>query len=89
MDLVDQLSAYNPKPDQRYFTTRFVDGLSDSIRSIILVQRPYNLDTACTLALLQEEAHEPRRKEFWKSDAPSYTKPSPFRSALPLPHPPL
>lgn len=35
---------------------RFVDGLCDDIKSVIMVQRPSNLDTACSLALVQEEA---------------------------------
>jgi hypothetical protein len=35
---------------------KFIDGLRDDIKSIILVQRPYDLDIVCALALLQEEA---------------------------------
>jgi hypothetical protein len=59
--LVEQLLAYSPMPDQRYLTTRFVDGLHDSVRAIVLVKCPCDLDTACTLALLQEEAQGPLR----------------------------
>jgi hypothetical protein len=55
-DLYEQLKAYNPNPDKLYFTTRFVDGLCEDIRSVVMVSRPQDLDTACTLALLQEEA---------------------------------
>jgi hypothetical protein len=51
-ELIDQLDAYENLPDHRYYTTRFVDGLRDDIRAIILIQRPTDLDTACTLALL-------------------------------------
>jgi hypothetical protein len=34
------------------------------IKSVILVQRPSTLDTACALALLQEEADSSRRRDF-------------------------
>lgn len=54
-NLVDQLSAYESVADPLFFSTRFVDGLRDDIRAVVLVQRPSDLDTACTLALLQEE----------------------------------
>jgi len=65
-----------------------VDGLRDDIRSVILVPRPVDLDAACTLALLQEEALDPhRRKEIKRSDAP-LPKPAQTRGALPLPPPP-
>jgi len=50
--LVDQLVAYDLPPDALYFTTRFVDGLIDDIKSVIAVQRPSSFDTACSLALL-------------------------------------
>jgi hypothetical protein len=59
VNLIEQLFAYTPNPDHLAYTTRFVDGLRDDIRAIILVQRPKDLDSACTLALLQEEAVEP------------------------------
>jgi hypothetical protein len=36
-------------------TTRFVDGLRDEIKSVVVIQRPPDLDTACSLALLQED----------------------------------
>lgn len=54
--LVDHLSAYEANVDPLYYTMRFVDGLRDDIRSVIMVQRPSTLDTACSLALVQEEA---------------------------------
>jgi len=61
VDLIEQLSAYTPNPDTLSYTTRFIDGLCDDIRSVVLVQRPTDLDAACSLALLQEEAVEPTR----------------------------
>jgi hypothetical protein len=54
--LVDQVTAYAKGVDPLYFIIRFVDGLHPDIRAILIVQRQKTLDTACTLALLQEEA---------------------------------
>lgn len=54
--LMHQLTAYNRNLEPIYFVTKFVEGLKDEIRSAILLQRPQDLDTACSLALLQEEA---------------------------------
>jgi hypothetical protein len=54
--LTDQLIGYNKGVDPVYFVTRFIDGLKPELRAVLLVQRPQTLDTACTLALLQEEA---------------------------------
>jgi hypothetical protein len=52
-ELADQLLAYEHSASHnRYYTARFVDGLKDDIKSVVLVQRPYDLDTACCLALL-------------------------------------
>lgn len=51
-NLVDQLSAYESVADPLFFSTRFVDGLRDDIRVVVLVERLSDLDTACTLALL-------------------------------------
>jgi hypothetical protein len=52
--LVDQFTAYAKGQDPLYFITRFVDGLRPKIHAVLIVQRPKTLDTACTLALLQE-----------------------------------
>ena len=75
VDLVEQLSAYTPNPDHLYYSTRFIDGLRDDIRAIIIVQRPQDLDTACSLALWQEEALEPgRRRDVRRTDGFSLSK---------------
>jgi hypothetical protein len=47
--------AYKPDLDPTFFTTRFIDGLHPDLRATVLIQRPDNLDTAVSLALLQEE----------------------------------
>jgi hypothetical protein len=36
-------------------TNRFIDGLKDEIKAVVMMQRPVDLDTACSLAILQEE----------------------------------
>jgi hypothetical protein len=68
VELVDQLVAYE-SPYQRYYTAHFVDGLKDEIKSVILIQCPMDLDTACTLAVLQEEVDVARRREYRRSDS--------------------
>jgi hypothetical protein len=83
-ELVDQLIAYGHTTDPLYYSSRFVDGLRDDIRAMVLVQRPPSLDTACTLALLQEEVADlPRRRDYQRTDHyPSRSSP---RSTFPLP----
>lgn len=60
--LVDELTAYESRTDPLYYTMRFIDGLRDDIKSVIMVQRPSDLDTACALALVQEEAADATRR---------------------------
>jgi hypothetical protein len=55
-ELVDQLVAYEHSSNFLYYTTCFVIKLKDDVKSVVLVQRPADLNTAYTLALLQEEA---------------------------------
>lgn len=49
------MSAYEHELESLHYTTRFVDGLKPAIRAVVAVQMPPDLDTAYTLALLQEE----------------------------------
>jgi hypothetical protein len=46
---------YNSNYDDTYFVTCFVAGLKEEIRSMICLHRPKDVDTACALALIQEE----------------------------------
>jgi hypothetical protein len=73
--------------EHRYFTTRFVDGLKNEIKSVVLVQRPADLDTACALALLQEEAESAQRKDFKRTEFAFNPKPALASTPLPLPLP--
>jgi hypothetical protein len=60
--LVDQLNAYQHMSDPLYYTLKFVDGLRDDIKAVVMLQRPKDFDTAVVLAQLQEEASELGRK---------------------------
>jgi len=72
-----------------YYTIRFIDGLRPDIRATVLVQRPSTLDTACSLALLQEEVASPARpRDPCRPEAGFQWKPPPPRTPLPLPAPP-
>lgn len=88
-DLFEQLKAYNPNPDKLYFTTRFIDGLREDIRSVVLVAHPRDLDSVCTLALLQEEVlNQGNHKELKRSEASPFACTATIKGVLPLPPPP-
>jgi hypothetical protein len=52
------------------------------------VQRPLDLDTAFSLALLQEEANATHRHEYQRSDPPLKSRSNRAQVPLPLPLPP-
>lgn len=54
-ELIDQLAAYETQTDQLHYVTRFMEGLKPSVRLLVVVQLPQDLDTAYTIALVQEE----------------------------------
>jgi hypothetical protein len=56
--LINHLVSYSDTTHPYYFLTRFVEGPRADIRAVVMVQRPTDLDTACSLALLQEEVIE-------------------------------
>jgi hypothetical protein len=60
--LVDKLNAYQHMSDPLYYTMKFVDGLRDGIKAVVMIQRPKDFDTAAVLAQLQEEAGEMIKK---------------------------
>jgi hypothetical protein len=85
-ELVDQLSAYSSNTDPMYFTMRFIDGLRPEIKAIVLVLRPPDLDTACTITMLQEEANPLPPSRVARSGDWSATKSSSAtRPLLPAP----
>jgi hypothetical protein len=86
--LVDQLATYTSTTDPMYYTMRFIDGLRDDIKSIVLVQHPQDLDTAFVLSALQEEVGDThRRREFKRLESGFHSKP-PSKNPLPLLAPP-
>jgi len=68
---VHQLLTHDPYFNPAIITSRFVDGLKNEIKSVVLVHRPKDLDTASCLALLQEEvlvgfsSKEVRKQEIY------------------------
>lgn len=56
--LMHHLITYSKLTHPYLFLTQFVEGLRPDIRAVVLLQRPPDLDTACSLALLQEEVAE-------------------------------
>jgi hypothetical protein len=57
--LMHQILAHDPQFSVSAIVNRFIDGLAPEIRAIVLIHRPIDLDTAVSLALLQEELAQP------------------------------
>lgn len=53
--LVHRLLAHEGTLTPAMLTTRFIDGLRDDIRAVVIVQHPTELDTVCSFAFLQED----------------------------------
>lgn len=53
--LMNHMISYFELTHPCFFLTQFIEGLWADIRVVVLIQRPPNLDTACSLALLHEE----------------------------------
>jgi hypothetical protein len=58
------LAAYDSNPNPLYYAMRFVDGLKKEIKSVVMIQRPANLDSACALSLVQEEACDSGKRKI-------------------------
>ncbi|KAK3126898.1 hypothetical protein QOZ80_7AG0564790 [Eleusine coracana subsp. coracana] len=69
LELVDQLAAYESPTDPLYFAMHFVDGLKHEIKASVMIQRPSDLDDACALALVHEEAMETQSKPTFRGDS--------------------
>jgi len=54
-ELVHQILAHDAKFNSANVVNKFIAGLIDDIRVVVLIHRPESLDTASSLALLQEE----------------------------------
>jgi hypothetical protein len=64
--LIDQLNAYQSMSEPLYYTLKFVDGLRDDVKAVVMLQRPQDLDTAAILAQLQEEAGTLLKKKEYR-----------------------
>jgi hypothetical protein len=84
---VDQSTSYGHSTDPLYFTMCFIDGLKFDIKTVVLVQHPKDLDTAYSLALLQEDVSTTSPYITRKHDPGPFQKFTP-RAPLPLPPPP-
>jgi hypothetical protein len=70
---VDQLVAYESDANPLYYAMWFVDGVKEDIRKVVMIQRPGSLDSACALALVQEEANEStKKKEYIRFEPSAY-----------------
>jgi hypothetical protein len=82
--LMHQLLAHETQLTSSMITARFVDGLTDEIKSVVVIQRPSDLDTVCSLALLQEDILTTSgRKDGRKMEFKGFMKPHPRSSAVP------
>lgn len=54
-DLVHQIRAHDPAFNAALTTSRFIDGLREDIKAVVMIHKPVDLDAASSLALLQEE----------------------------------
>lgn len=71
-DLIHQLLIHTPNISHSVITNRFLDGLKDDIKVVVVVHRPQDLDAASSLALLQEEVcSEYSKREYKKFEASS------------------
>jgi hypothetical protein len=69
-NIVHQMLAHDPKFTAATITNRFIDGLRDDIKAVVLVHRPGNINAASSIALLQEETiKDPPKREYKKNDS--------------------
>lgn len=76
-ELMHHILAHNPAFDPIYFITQFLDGLKSEIRAVVMLHQPKDLESAFSLATLQEELleampqHEYRRRDGQQHRAPA------------------
>ena len=85
--IINHLSSYSDTIHPYYYLTRFVEELRADIRAVVLIQRSADLDTSCSLALLQEEVTE--SIQLSRSPPPMQrAADATLRLGVPLPLPP-
>lgn len=87
--IINHLTSYSDSIHPFFFLTRFVEGLRADIQAVVLVQRPPDFDTACSLALLQEKVADGVHGDRGHPTSSRPPEPPPRMGApLPLPLPP-
>lgn len=87
--LMHQLLDHDNNLTSAMITGRFVDGFREDIRAMIMIQRPPDLDTACALALLQEDVVQQHpRRDARRSNMGPVQRVTAKQQSLPLPSPP-
>jgi hypothetical protein len=81
---MDQIAAYETKPDPMHYTTRFLDGLKPVVRVLVAIHQPPDLDTAYSLALLYEELGE-GPPQLQSASSPSFPSRRPVSQFVPPP----
>lgn len=76
-EIMHQLLAHNPSFNPVFFTTQFLEGLKHEIHAGVVLHQPKDLDSAFSLASMQEELLDalPRR-EYRRQDVPQ-ARPAP------------
>jgi hypothetical protein len=70
-----QLLAHDPSVNPAFLTGKFIDGLKPEIRAVVVLHRPKDLDTASSLAILQEEVlSRSSCKEYKKLESPNVSR---------------
>lgn len=73
-ELMHHMLAHHASWEPLFFVTHFLDGLKDEIRAPVALQCPSTLDTAVSLACLQEELLESSRWHDTRRYDPSPTE---------------
>lgn len=86
--LLHQLLAHENQLNPTMITTRFVDGLKDEVKAVVIIQRPKDLDTTCALGLLQEVLSNMGKREFKRFESVSFARLPSRAGPMPLQLPP-
>lgn len=70
-----QILAHNPAIDTLFFTTQFLEGLKVEVKSGVVLHRPKDLDSAYSLAVLQEELLEAQPRRDYRRQEPAPARP--------------
>jgi hypothetical protein len=87
--LLHQLLAHENQLTPTMITTRFVDGLKDEVKAVVIIQRPKDLDTTCALGLLQEVLSNMGKREFKRFESVSFARLPSRAGPMPLQLPQL